>query len=194
MLAVSIVSNVHTMVVLHRVTEDVLRRSSPRQREERGLVEVTGVIGKRAEAMASELGGRKCAHCPRLIFHAKLEEQPTKCALCRRKANAARTAARAAKNENRRSDDPAAAIYNQLKKQREFEEAVKVAYKVVKEPEFESFLGYAFHQLTGYRPKAKGERQSQTMDVSDDDDEGEREVCAHMTLSHRPPFTSLTHA
>jgi hypothetical protein len=60
------------MVVVHRATEDVLRRSTQRQREDHGLIEVMGVKGERAEAMASELGGRKCAHCHRLIFQGEV--------------------------------------------------------------------------------------------------------------------------
>jgi hypothetical protein len=106
-----------------------LRRSTPRQCEEHGLVEVTRVKGKRAEAMASELGGRKCAHCHRLIFHAKLEDQPLKCAVCRNPdtgTNAARTKDRAAKKANRRSGDPAAAIYDHLDQHRRFKIAVKI--------------------------------------------------------------------
>jgi hypothetical protein len=50
----------HTMertIVVYRATEDVLRRSTPRQREEHGLIEVMSVKGERAEALASELGG-----------------------------------------------------------------------------------------------------------------------------------------
>jgi acetyl-CoA carboxylase beta subunit len=107
-----------------------LRRSTPREREEHGLVEVTGVKGKRAEAMASEFGGCKCAHCHRLIFHAKLEEQPRKCAVCRSPAtgtNAARAKARVAQKANTRSDDPAAAIYNHLDQHRRFKKAVEDA-------------------------------------------------------------------
>ena len=52
----------HTMertIVVHRATEDVLRRSNPRQREEHGLIEVMSVKGERAEALASELGGHR---------------------------------------------------------------------------------------------------------------------------------------
>jgi hypothetical protein len=72
---------------------------------------------------------------------------------------------------------------------------------VVKEPEFESFFDYAVHAVTGYRPKAsspKGERQSETIDVSDDEYEAEPKVCAHDFVTspafHLFATTSLTHA